>query len=157
MIRIIRATSSFEIETARALFLEYAAALDFDLCFQGFDDELASLPGAYAPPNGALLLAVDGDAAIGCVALRPLDWPLIAELKRLYVRPEGRGREAGRMLAVQALATARDIGYQRVRLDTVPGMTAAQKLYEALGFRAIDAYRPNPIAGAKYLEWVDSE
>jgi putative acetyltransferase len=136
-----------DVEEVRTLFLEYASALPFPLDFQDFDREVAGLPGAYAPPRGALLLA----RGEGCVALRPID-ETSCELKRLYVRPEARGTGLGRRLAEAVVAEARRLGYTRMRLDTVPGMDAAQSLYEQLGFREIPPYRPNPIPGARFLE-----
>jgi ribosomal protein S18 acetylase RimI-like enzyme len=151
-IRIIRATSPSEIRIVRGLFEDYAAWLDLDLSFQGFDDELASLPGEYAAPRGALLLALDGGTALGCVGLRPLEWPQVAELKRLYVTPEGRGRGLGLLLSQAALSIAREAGYARARLDTLPRMVPAQHLYRTLGFHDIDAYRFNPVDGATYME-----
>jgi ribosomal protein S18 acetylase RimI-like enzyme len=135
----------------RRLFEEYAASLGFDLAFQGWAEELRGLPGAYAPPGGALFLLLEGETALGCVALRRLD-DEAAELKRLYLRPEARGRGSGRALTEAALVEARRLGYGRVRLDTVPGMEAAQELYRALGFREIAPYRENPIPGAAFLE-----
>jgi len=150
--RIVQATSACEIQAARALFEEYADWLDLDLGFQGFAAELAALPGEYSPPRGALLLAFENDVALGCVGLRPLKWPRLAELKRLYVRPQGRGRQMGSLLSRAALSIARDAGYERVRLDTLTTMVSAQRLYEAIGFYEIDAYRFNPVAGAKYME-----
>jgi GNAT superfamily N-acetyltransferase len=136
-----------DLDEVRALFGEYASSLAFALDFQGFDRELAELPGAYAPPRGALLLA----RGEGCVGLRPID-ETTCELKRLYVRPAARGTGLGRRLAEAVIAEARTLGYKRMRLDTVPGMDAAQSLYEQLGFREIAAYRPNPIPGALFLE-----
>jgi len=147
----IRLTREPQVEVVRELFREYAASLGFPLDFQGFERELAELPGEYATPRGALLVAEVDGAPGGCAALRPLDGDT-AELKRLYVRPAHRGRGLGRRLTTAILAEARARGYQRVRLDTVPGMEAAQALYRELGFREIPAYRPNPIAGAAYLE-----
>jgi ribosomal protein S18 acetylase RimI-like enzyme len=152
--RILRAASEPEIAAAAALFREYAAWLDLDLSFQGFAAELAALPGEYAPPRGALLVAVDDGVALGCAGLRPLDWPHSAELKRLYVRPEARGHQVGSLLSQAAVSIARDADYQRVRLDTLPTMVVAQRLYEALGFREIDAYRYNPVAGTRFMELV---
>ena len=140
-----------DIEDVRALLREYAAALSFPLDFQDFDDELAKLPGSYAPPGGALLVARDGDDPAGCVALRRLD-AHSCEMKRLFVRPSRRGGGLGRALAMAIVAEARRLGYASMRLDTVPGMEAAQKLYEALGFREIEPYTRNPIAGARFLE-----
>lgn len=141
----------------RALFLEYAASLDFDLCFQGFEAELAGLPGDYAAPAGCLLLAVVDGVAVGCAALRPLgadgeDRGFVAELKRLYVRPTHRGRGLGRELAEAVVARASAAGYARLRLDTVPSMQAAIRMYGLLGFEPIAPYRANPIEGAAYFE-----
>jgi ribosomal protein S18 acetylase RimI-like enzyme len=151
---IVQVTTSAEIESARTLFLEYAAWIGIDLGFQGFDEEVASLPGCYVPPRGVLLLAPGRDGALGCVALRPLEWPEVAELKRLYVRPEGRGRGVARALSETVLSFAAEAGYRRVRLDTLPTMTAALSLYESLGFRDIEPYRFNPFPEARYLELV---
>ena len=152
MTRIVQAASFAEIDAARGLFREYAAWLGLDLSFQGFEAELAALPGDYSPPRGVLLLAIDDDSVLGCVGLRPLDWPEVAELKRLYVTPQGRGRRLGGLLTEAAISLARDIGYRRIRLDTLPTMLAAQHVYQSLGFREIDAYRFNPVDGTRYLE-----
>ena len=140
-----------QLDQVRAILREYAASLDFELCFQAFDEELAGLPGTYAPPRGACLLAGDGPAIAGIVALRPLDGHA-CEMKRLYVRPSHRGTGLGRRLARSIVARARDLGYQSMRLDTVPHMAAAIDLYTSLGFRDIPPYCPNPIPGARYLE-----
>lgn len=166
-----------EIEATRAIFCEYAQALGVDLCFQNFDDELAHLPGDYAGPRGALLLALvaaaaeapdardngmqprdqgDGSAHVaGCCALRPLDaadYPNAAEMKRLYVRPAFRGMGLGRQLAEAILDAARGAGYACVLLDTLDDMEAARTLYEELGFEEIPPYYHNPIAGSHYLK-----
>lgn len=135
----------------RELFQEYARGLGVDLCFQGFEQELANLPGRYAPPHGAVLLARD-DAAelLGCVALRPLrDGD--CEMKRLYLRPAGRGRGAGRELARAICDCARAAGYRRICLDTLSSMREAVGLYASLGFRPIEAYVHNPLEGALYF------
>jgi len=141
-----------QLEAVRALFLDYAQSLGFSLCFQGFDEELRTLPGMYAPPRGRLLLAMEGDAPAGCVGLH--EWNAqIAEMKRLYVRPAFRGRGLGRILTDAALADARALGYRSIRLDTIPTlMQPAIALYRELGFREIPPYRDNPIPGALYLE-----
>lgn len=140
-----------DLEDVRRLFAEYAASLDVDLGFQQFDRELAELPGAYVPPRGALLVARSEGTAIGCVAVRALD-DAACELKRLYVRPDGRGTGTGRLLTEAALHEARRLGYRRMRLDTLPGMERAQALYERLGFRDVTPYTDNPIAGTRFLE-----
>jgi ribosomal protein S18 acetylase RimI-like enzyme len=114
--------------------------------------ESAALPGENGPPRGTLLLALDDEVALGCVGLRALDWPRSAELKRLYVRPEARGRRVGPLLAQAAVSIARDAGYERVRLDTLPTMVSARRLYEDLGFREIHAHRFNPVADATFME-----
>lgn len=141
------------MDDVRRLIAEYGASLAFDLGFQAFDDELADLPGRYAPPDGALFVATAGGRTIGCVGLRSLG-DGTCELKRLYVRPEHRGGGTGRRLVDAALGEARRRGYLRMRLDTVPGMEGAQALYERLGFREIAAYTDNPVAGARFLELV---
>jgi putative acetyltransferase len=145
------ATSAHDLALARELFSEYASSLPFDLSFQDFERELAELPGAYAPPSGALLLAVEASEAAGCVALRALAQD-ICEMKRLYVRAAHRGSGLGRRLVDAILREGRARGYARMRLDTVPGMEAAIALYRACGFREIPPYRPNPIPGALFLE-----
>ena len=138
-----------------AIFLEYAQSLKVDLCFQNFDDELRNLPGEYAEPRGALLLAqVNGEIA-GCCALRPLDgcdYSNAAEMKRLYVCPAFRGLGLGRQLAEAILDAARHAGYACVLLDTLDDMEAARALYEDLGFEEVPPFYHNPHAGAHYLK-----
>ena len=151
---ITQAASPEQIAQARELFLEYANSLGFSLCFQSFDQELAGLPGDYSPPHGRLLLAEYEGQVAGCVALHKLE-PGICEMKRLYLRPAFRGKGLGRRLAEAILEEARNIGYQRLRLDTVgPMMKDAVALYRALGFREIPPYRPNPMEGTLYMELV---
>jgi putative acetyltransferase len=147
-----KATSPAQIAAVRELFLEYANSLGFSLCFQGFDQELAVLPGDYAPPEGRLLLATSNSQPTGCVALHKLE-PDICEMKRLYVRPDFRGKGLGRELAEKIIAEARQIGYKNLRLDTVePKMQTAVAMYRQLGFSEIPPYCPNPIDGALYME-----
>lgn len=134
------------------LFQEYAAGLGVDLGYQGFPAELAGLPGLYAPPAGALLLASSGTGeALGCVGLRPLEGHRVAEMKRLYVRPAGRGLGLGEALVREIVAAAAARGYAEMRLDTLPQMTAAMALYRKLGFAEIPPYYPSPIAGTRYF------
>ena len=136
-----------DVELVRALFREYAGSLGVDLSFQGFEDELAALPGGY----DAVLVARIGCDAAGCVGVRPLE-PGVCEMKRLYVRPSARGTGLGRALAEAAIARGRGLGYERMRLDTLPSMATAQELYRSLGFVEIAPYRHNPVAGASFLE-----
>ena len=148
---IRQADSPADVATARALFEEYQESLGFSLCFQNFDEELAGLPGAYAPPDGRLLLAFAGDEPAGCIALRKIGEE-ICEMKRLWVRPAFRGTGLGRRLVEALMAEARAIGYRAVRLDTLPSMTAAQALYLSLGFADIPPYNDHPIEGTRFME-----
>jgi putative acetyltransferase len=148
---ICQAITQEEIAQARCLFEEYAAWLNVDLCFQGFAFELAGLPGLYAAPRGRLLLALAGDEAAGCVALRPLDGD-ICEMKRLFVRPAFRGHGVGRILAERVIAEARSIGYSTMKLDTLPIMRAATYLYESLGFVCCPAYYDTPLKDTIFME-----
>ena len=150
IIDIVPATSEDHIATARRLFREYEASLGIELTFQRFAQEVAGLPGAYAPPAGRLLLATGAEPA-GCVALRPLDGG-ICEMKRLYVRPTARGARLGRRLAETVIREARAIGYARMRLDTLPSMKEAFALYQTLGFREIAPYYATPIVGTRFME-----
>jgi ribosomal protein S18 acetylase RimI-like enzyme len=149
LIRI--AEGEADVAVARALFEEYQESLGFSLCFQNFDAELASLPGAYAPPDGRLLLAFAGAEPAGCVALRKIE-EAVCEMKRLWVRPAFRGTRLGRRLAEALMAEARSIGYRAVRLDTLPSMQAAQALYLSLGFVDIPPYNDHPIEGTRFME-----
>jgi len=150
--KIIQAQSAADIEIARELFKEYAAALNISLCFQNFDQEVTGLPGSYAPPAGRLLLAVQGEDVAGCIALRPLA-DNACEMKRLYVRPQFRGAGLGNKLVAALIDAAREIGYQHMRLDTLPGrMDRAIALYRSIGFQEIPPYYHNPVAGALFME-----
>lgn len=148
----IEATSPAEIEEARRLFLEYSAGLGISLCFQNFGQELAELPGAYAPPHGRLFLATKDDQVAGCVALRKLKEG-VCEMKRLYVRPQFRGLGLGRALTLHLINAARSLNYDLMRLDTLPAqMGQAVQLYRFLGFREIEPYYDNPVEGALFME-----
>ena len=150
--KLIQVESADEIDRARELFKEYAAGLGIDLCFQHFDKELALLPGDYIPPTGRLFLAMEEDTAVGCVALRRIA-DAICEMKRLYVRPEFRGTGLGRTLTQTIIQAAREIGYGRMRLDTLPGkMDRAIAMYRSLGFKEIEPYYDNPVEGATFME-----
>ena len=149
---VVQATSDVEIEAARELFREYARWLQVDLCFQNFEKELAALPGDYSPPAGRLWLAFENEELAGCIAMRSLGED-ICEMKRLYVRPQFRGRGFGRVLAERLIAEARTIGFSKMRLDTLPGrMDRAIGMYRSLGFREIDRYYDNPYEPALFME-----
>ncbi|MES2951898.1 MAG: GNAT family N-acetyltransferase [Pseudomonadota bacterium] len=154
-IRLVTPVTAYELDGIRSLFVEYANALNVDLCFQNFNEELQRLPGDYAAPRGGLLLAtVDGQLA-GCCAMRGMDavdYPNACEMKRLYVRPAYRGLRLGRQLAESILETARLSGYRCILLDTLDDMESARALYQELGFEAIPPYYYNPIPGAHYLK-----
>ena len=148
---IIQAETKQQVEKTKELFIEYGKSLDFELCFQDFDIELAELPGFYSPPDGRLFLAeIDGEIA-GCIALRKLEED-VCEMKRLYVKPRFRGNNIGRILVEKLIDEAKIIGYKKMRLDTVPAMQIAQKLYKSIGFYEIKPYRQNPVPGAVYME-----
>jgi GNAT superfamily N-acetyltransferase len=148
-------TTAEDMGPVRALFREYAASLGFDLGFQNFEQELAGLPGSYAPPSGCLLLATVGDESAGCVALKKLD-DGVCEMKRLFVRSASRGTGLGRTLVERVIEEAKRMGYRAIRLDTVPSaMRSAVALYKSLGFREIPAYCFNPLPGALFMElWL---
>jgi GNAT superfamily N-acetyltransferase len=148
---IAPALTRADVSAVTELFREYGESLRLDLSFQHFDEELAAMPGDYGEPRGTLLLARVGEAAAGCVGLRPLE-PDVCEMKRLYVRPACRGMKIGEALARRVIDAARIRGYARMRLDTLPSMKGARQLYENLGFREIPAYRFNPVQGTTYLE-----
>ena len=151
---VIRSASTdADFTQARALFEEYAAGLAIDLCFQGFSQELDTLSRMYGPPRGVLLLADIEGVPAGCAAVRRLD-EVTCELKRVYVRPEFRGTGMGRRLTETAMRAAREMGYTSIRLDTLPEMATAQRIYEHLGFRDIPAYYGKPMAGQRFMEAV---
>ena len=151
-IRTVEPSDQAAVAAARTLVVEYAESLDFSLCFQGFDAEMARFPADYASPAGALLLAWRDGRAVGVVGVRRIS-DGVSEMKRLYLRPEGRGLGLGRALVARSLAAARALGYRSMRLDTIEGkQDAAIALYRAYGFRAIAPYRENPVDGVLYLE-----
>jgi putative acetyltransferase len=152
MVELIQASSSEEIEAAKMLFLEYANWLEFDLCFQGFDKELAELPGKYAPPKGRLYLLKENGNYASCIALREIGSG-ISEMKRLYVKPVYRGKGFGILMAKKLIEAAKQIGYEKMRLDTIGSkMKEALTLYKSLGFVEIDAYYDNPQQDVVYME-----
>jgi ribosomal protein S18 acetylase RimI-like enzyme len=151
MIELILAQSEDDLLAVRKLFVEYAEALGFDLCFQGFREELDGLPGAYAAPDGRLFLAFDANQAVGCVAIRKLE-DGICEMKRLYLRPSHRGHGVGHRLAKTVIEEARNMGYEKMRLDSLASMKEAVGLYRSLGFSQIPPYRHNPLPGPIFME-----
>jgi GNAT superfamily N-acetyltransferase len=153
MVHLELVSTPSDLESIRVLFREYADSLGVDLDYQGFEAELRDLPGQYAAPSGTLLLARSDSDVVGCVGVRPID-ERTAEMKRLYVRPSGRGIGLGRTLAEAAIRFATVTGYERMRLDTLPMMDRAQELYRSLGFMPIEAYRFSPVPGTVFLELV---
>jgi len=152
VIDLVQASSDDDIARARGLFREYETWIQTDLCFQSFEQELAELPGKYAPPEGRLLLAFQDGQLAGCVALRKIGEG-VCEMKRLFVRPDFHGKGLGRRLIDQVVMEAREIGYQRMRLDTLPPrMNKAIALYRRLGFKEIEPYYENPVPGALFME-----
>ncbi len=154
----VRPAAVADIDVVRTLFREYVTAPHSEALFhayleqQDFERELATLPGDYSPPLGAVLLAEHGDIVIGCVALKPIAPPDACEMKRLYVRPEGRGLRAGHALVEHIIAAGSEAGYRVMRLDCMPSMHAAQQLYRSFGFYEIPAYNENPVAGSLFFE-----
>ena len=151
MTEIYAARFPEHLEVVRTIFREYAESLNIDLSFQDFEAELAGLPGKFAAPRGRILLAESDGQIIGCIAVRPLD-DTICEMKRLYIRPSGRGQQLGKQLAVRICHIAQDAGYTFIRLDTLSTRLAARQLYTSLGFKEISAYVFNPIEGAIFME-----
>ena len=151
MLKLETVTDGDNLVQVHNLFVEYQKYLGIDLCFQNFDQELASLPGDYAPPEGRLLLAWWDSKIAGCVALRKIT-PEVCEMKRLFIRPEFRGKGIGRKLAIAIIEEAIKIGYKKMRLDTLPVMEEAIALYKRLGFKETEAYCYNPVQGALYME-----
>ena len=149
-VEITKATSAEDYTAGRTLIEEYAAALGVDLCFQNFSEEMAGLPKIYGSPYGCLLLARTNGELVGCVAVRN-QGETVCEMKRLYMKPQHRGTGLGRRLAESAIGYAQQLGYTRMVLDTLPSMTAAQSLYESLGFREVEGYYQNPLSGVRYL------
>lgn len=150
-LEIIDAHQDLYLAEIRSLFEAYRASLDVDLCFQQFDQELETLPGKYAPPMGCLLMARANNEAAGCIALRPLE-DGVCEMKRLYVSPNHRGLKIGRKLVDALIKRAKDLGYKKMRLDTLPSMARAILLYESIGFFDITPYCVNPTPGVRFLE-----
>ncbi len=159
MIDIRSADSPSDLDAARELFREYAASLPFSLAYQGFEDELAGLPGKYAAPLGRILLAWDGPSAVGCIAVRPLvaqprDLTPVCEMKRMYVRPQARGRKVGRALCEGLLAFSRNAGYRLMKLDTESDFVAATALYRSMGFTPCPRYNDDPLPSTIWMSKV---
>lgn len=152
-LRLIVADSEVHFEDGKQLFREYAASLPIDLAFQGFEEELETVQEQYGPPSGALVLVYADERAVGCAGVRSKG-TAIAELKRMYVHPEYRRHQLGRLLLERSISIARDLGYGKLRLDTLASMTGARRLYESFGFEIIPAYYDNPHADAIYMEKV---
>lgn len=153
MLTILQAETSEHVNTARQMIEEYAAWLEFKLCFQGFEEEMQVLPGKYSPPDGRLLIALWDGKPAGVIALRPLDDPGLCEMKRLYVRPEFRGHQIGRLLAERIIHDATEAGYSRMKLDTVAGqMDRAIAMYRELGFAETTSYYQTPIGQTLFME-----
>ncbi|SEJ57777.1 Acetyltransferase (GNAT) family protein [Dyadobacter sp. SG02] len=149
--KLMIAERDAHFDDGKELFQEYAASLPIDLAFQGFDEELETVRDQYGPPSGALVLAYAGERAVGCAGVRSKGEG-IAELKRMYVRPEFRGHQLGRLLLERSVSVAKELGYRKLRLDTLASMTGARRLYESFGFEVIPAYYANPHADAIYME-----
>ena len=149
--RVRQAKTKTEIKEVRNLFREYETLLNVDLRFQSFEEELAGLPGKYSRPYGDLLIGLDGERIVGCVAIRRLE-DSVCEMKRLFVRPEAQGTGLGRRLAQEIILVARELGYSLMRLDTLDRLTEAMHLYETLGFRRTDPYYENPLPDVVYWE-----
>jgi putative acetyltransferase len=149
-LELIDSAQHSQLPALRELLLEYQRHSGVDLCFQAFDQEMAQLPGSYTPPDGRLYVALVGDAVAGCVALRRHD-AFSAEMKRLFLRPAFHGQGLGKLLAQRIVQDARQIGYQRILLDTLPSMQAAQAMYARMGFVEAEAYVHNPVAGVRFL------
>lgn len=156
MLQLVEVRTPEQLDMIRKLFAEYAESLGVDLEFQNFSQELANLPGSYAPPSGCLLLALDDGTGAGCVGMRDLGEG-VCEMKRLYVKPDFRGRRIGIALVEAAVERAREAGYREMRLDTLPTMHTAIAMYVSLGFRLVEPYRYNPIAGTRFYALQLSE
>jgi ribosomal protein S18 acetylase RimI-like enzyme len=153
MLKIDQVKTEEALLELKELLVEYMESLGVEKCFQNFEQELSNLPGNYRPPDGRLLIALIDGSTAGCIALRKLESG-VCEMKRLYVRPQFRGLQAGRALAEAVVAEAREIGYLRMRLDTLPSMKSAQALYQSMGFKEISPYQPSEIEGTRFLELV---